>query len=333
MPRTRKTEESDNDAFIIKPHHDRVLLSMYQFQFMTVEQVTRLFYSKNTIADVRRLLHALEDAGYLSSFHEPRPTPFGATPKIYTLSLKGYNHLKKQGAMQLLRFREPNIDELEKNYLFLKHNLAVTNFLIAAKLVEKVTPKIELYEFLHERALKQQQPLIATIERRTPDGEQVTSSDGKVALQTLRLYLDGFLDFRVLVEEKEALKRFCLLLEIDRKTESELDIKRKIRGLLAAVKSGECMKRFGTRNPTIAFVNAVGGVARREQLRSWAEAELKKTKEQRYWTEMFVFTDLQGEGTIDAEKLFLSPVWYLPFQDKPSVLIRIGHVKQIAIGK
>ena len=65
----------------------------------------------------------------------------------------------------------------------------------------------------------------------------------------------------------------------------------------------------------------------------WAEIELKKTKEQRYWTEMFVFTDLPTEGTIDVEQLLLSPVWYLPFQDKPSVLIRVGHDKQIAINK
>ena len=336
MPRARKTDETNEQkkaAFVIKPHHDRILLAMYHYHFMTVEQVTRLLYSSGSISKVRFLLAELATAGYLRFFHEPRPTPVGSTPKIYMLSLQGFNHLKKQGIMQLLRFREPNMDELEKNYLFLKHNLAVTDVLIAAKLVEKMSPRIELYEFLHERVLKQQPPLIASVEKRTPDGEQMIGSDGKGALQTIRLYLDGFLDFRVRVEENQTPKRFCLLLELDRKTESELDIKRKIRGLLTAVKSGECMKRFGTRNPTVAFVNAVGGQARREQLRGWAEAELKKTKEQRYWTEMFLFTDLPLEGTIDAEQLFLSPVWYLPFQEKPTVLIRVGHDKQITIGK
>ena len=90
----------------------------------------------------------------------------------------------------------------------------MTDFLIAAKLVEKVSPRIELYEFLHERVLKQHPPLIATVEKRTPDGAQVHGSDGKVALQTIRLYLDGFLDFRVLVEGSETPKRFCLLLEL-----------------------------------------------------------------------------------------------------------------------
>src|SRR5258708_31304310 len=343
MPRTRKiaeANESKKDAFVPKPHHDRILMAMYQHHFMTVEQVTRLLYSSGSISKVRSLLAALaapkeingkKIEGYLVSFHEPRPTPVGSTPKIYTLSLRGFNHLKKLGVSQLLRFREPDSDELEKNYLFLKHNLAVTDFLIAAKLVEKVSPRIELYELLHERALKQQPPLIATVEKRTPDGEPMLSGDGKVAMQTIRLYLDGFMDFRVSLEDRDKPVRFCLLLELDRKTESELDIRRKIRGLLTAVKSGECLKRFGTRNPTVGFGNAVGGQARREQLKGWAEAELKKTKEPRYWTEMFVFADLPTEGTIDVEELFLSPVWYLPFQDKPSVLIRVGHDKQIAV--
>jgi hypothetical protein len=334
MPRARKTEdikERKADGFVPKPHHDRILEAIYRYHFMTVEQVTRLLYSRGTISTVRALLNELAVNKYLLSFHEPRPTPVGSTPKIYTLSLQGFNHLKKQGASVPTRFREPDVEELEKNYLFLKHNLAVTDFLIAAKVLEKQMPTIQLYGFLHERALKQQPPLTATIEKRTPDGEQMIDTDGKVALSTIRLYLDGFLDFRLRLPDREKPARFCLLLELDRKTESEADIKRKIRGLLIAVKSGECFKRFGTRNPTVAFVNAVGGEARREQLRAWAEAELKKTKEPKYWTEMFVFTDMPGDGIIDCQQLFLSPVWYMPFSDKPSVLIRVGHDKQYEV--
>jgi hypothetical protein len=43
-------------------------------------------------------------------------------------------------------FREPDLSELEKNYLFLRHNLAVTDVLIAAQVLERLYPAIHLYE-------------------------------------------------------------------------------------------------------------------------------------------------------------------------------------------
>lgn len=325
------TSRQKKAGFVVKPHHDRILEAIYLYHFMTVEQVTRLFYSPGTVSTVRTLLGELEKQKYLLSFHEPRPTPFGSTPKIYTLSLQGFNRLKKQGISMPLRFREPDTEELEKNYLFLKHNLAVTDFLIAAKRLEKILPDIQLYEFFHERALKQQPPLTVAIEKWDVKGKQIVDKDGKVTMTTIKLYPDGFLDFRVLVEADKTPKRFCLLLELDRKTESELDIKRKIRGLLAAVKSGECLNRFGAKLPTIAFVNAVGGIHRRDQLKHLAEAELKKTKEQHFWAQMFVFTNLSKENAIDSKELFLSPVWYTPFQDEPTVLFRFGHNRKLKL--
>ena len=111
MPRARKTDETNEqkkDGFVPKPHHDKILTAMYHYHFMTVEQVTRLLYSSGSISKVRFLLAELATAGYLRFFHEPRPTPVGSTPKIYMLSLQGFNHLKKLGVSQLLRFREPN---------------------------------------------------------------------------------------------------------------------------------------------------------------------------------------------------------------------------------
>src|SRR5712692_9315471 len=173
MPRVKKTDETKPAAFSIKPHHDRILEAIYRYQMMTVEQVTRLLYRPGTISTVRALLGELASHEYLLSFHEPRPTPVGSTPKIYILSLRGYNHLKKHGISLPFRFRVPDVSELEKNYLFLRHNLAVTDVLISARMLERLYPSIHLYEFLHERSLKQQEPLIARVEKRTPDGEQV----------------------------------------------------------------------------------------------------------------------------------------------------------------
>ena len=317
MSRVKKTDES-KPAFVIKPHHDRILEAIYRYHFMTVEQVTRLLYSRGSITKVRALLGELASHELLLAFHEPRATPVGSTPKIYMLSLRGYNHLRKHGISLPFRFRVPDVSELEKNYLFLRHNLAVTDVLLSARVLERLYPTIHLYEFLHERSLKQQEPLVAKVEKRTPDGEQVAQKE-QVMFDTIRVYPDGFLDFRIRDSEDGKTKRCCILLEVDRKTESEKDIKRKVRGYLLAIKSEAYKDRFG-RVPTVAFINMVGGEERREHLRAWAESELKKTKEPHFWTEMFVFTDL-SEGNTDSERLFLTPVWYMPFDNKPTVIL------------
>src|SRR5690242_2979202 len=125
MPRVKKAEEK-TALFVPKPHHDRILEAVYRYHFMTVDQVTRLLYSTGTTSTVRALLSELAAHDLLLAFHEPRPTPVGSTPKIYMLSLRGYNHLKKHGISLPFRFRVPDVAELEKNYLFLRHNLAVT---------------------------------------------------------------------------------------------------------------------------------------------------------------------------------------------------------------
>src|SRR5947199_6859823 len=100
MARVQKTDEQKKD-FEPKPHHQRILEAVYKYHFLTVEQVTRLFYSPNTIADVRKVLNAMSQAGYLMFLYLPRATPLGAVPKIYTLVFdheKGYHFDHQKGA-------------------------------------------------------------------------------------------------------------------------------------------------------------------------------------------------------------------------------------------
>jgi len=322
MARVKKTEEKIKAQFVVKPHHERILEAVYKYHFLTVEQVTRLLYSRGTLSTVRSLLSELAEAGYLLFLYLPRPTPTGSVPKIYTLDRKGINYLKTHGFDVSLRFR-PSEQE-EKSYLFLRHTLAVNDFLIAAATLEKTFPGITLHTFIHERVLKREELIKVTFEKLTADGKSVVDKDEKPVLETMRLIPDAFLDFRI-AHDHEKPYRCCVLLELDRATIEEKNFKRKVRGLLTCVKNGECTKRFHTKLPTIAFVNAVGGEKRREQMKKWTEEELKKSKESHFWTQMFVFTDLPD--VIDSEGLFLSDVWYSPFSDKPTVLLSAGHGK------
>jgi Replication-relaxation len=324
MPKAKQTEENaKQEEFVIKPHHDRILEAVLKYHFMTAERVTRLLHKQGTLTTVRSTLGKLAAAEYLIHFYEPRSTPSGAVPKIFVLGSRGFHRLKEQGFKLPLRYQEPDIATLQKNYLFLSHNLAVTDFLLAAKLLEKKYPTIELYDFQHERAIKQEGAMIVTVEKRTAQGTQALDKEGKPAFETVRLYPDGFLDFRIVQPDRAKPYRFCLFLEVDRTTESDEDIRKKIRGYLAAVKSEECLKRFGTRTPTVGFAVARGGVKRRDELRKLAEDECKKLKEKHYFTQMFAFTALP-DGEIDSETLFLSPVWYSPFANRESVIINVG---------
>ena len=322
MARLQKTDEQKKN-FILKPHHGRILETVYKYHFLTVEQVTRLFYSPNTIADVRKVLNALSQAGYLMFLYLPRATPLGAVPKIYTLARTGINHLKQHGYDVTTRFHP--VEQEEKSYLFLKHTLAVNDFLIAAQTLEKKFPAITLHAFIHERVLKREEPIRVTFEKITVEGKTVLDKDEKPVVETVRIIPDAFLDFRIAQPEKEKTYRYCMLLELDRNTTEEKSFKKKIRALLTLAKDDKlCIERFGAKIPTIAFANAVGGERRREQMRHWTEQELRKSKEPHFWTQLFMFTDVLEDTAIDNERLFLSPVWYMPFVGKQAVLLSAG---------
>jgi hypothetical protein len=196
--------------------------------------------------------------------------------------------------------------------------------LLAACTLEKQYPAITLYGYLHERVLKRREPIKVSYELLTTEGKQVRDKDQKPVLETMRLIPDAFLDFRIEQPDTSKTYRYCVLLELDRATIEEKNFRKKIRGLLVFIKSGQSTKHFSAKLPAIAFVNAVGGIKRREQMRKWTEAELKKSKEPHFWTELFMFTDLPENEVIDPETLFLSPVWYTPFQTKPTILFSAG---------
>src|SRR5436305_5347713 len=191
MRKLKHTEENAiQQVFIVNPHHDRILEAVHQYHFMTADRVTRLLHKPGNLTTVRRTLQELADpdVAYLIYLHEPRATPSGAVPKIFMLSRRGYHRLKSQGFKLPVRYQEPDIAELEKNYLFLRHNLAVTDFLIAAKLLEKKYPTIELYDFAHERTIKQEGAMVVRVEKRVQNGTQALDNEDKPGVETIKIY-------------------------------------------------------------------------------------------------------------------------------------------------
>src|SRR6266566_3607959 len=180
---------------------------------MTVAQLVKsLGYSMNSLPTVRtRLLH-LEKKGYLASIILPTVRK-GYFPKIFYLATGGLDILRKQGFDVPHRYHAT--EQKEKQYLFLKHTLAVNDVLIAANLVEKKFPQITLYEFRHERELKRDP------EKFTITLYHETDSDTEQAAvwkqEDFYFVPDGFLDFHIEQEGGKTL-RAAILLELDRDT-------------------------------------------------------------------------------------------------------------------
>src|SRR2546430_9767542 len=98
MPKAKQTEENTKqEEFIVKPHHDRILEAVYKLHLMTADRVTKLLHKPGTLTTDRATLGKLAAAEYLLYFYEPRPTPSGAVPKIFVLGSRGYHRLKEQG--------------------------------------------------------------------------------------------------------------------------------------------------------------------------------------------------------------------------------------------
>jgi protein involved in plasmid replication-relaxation len=109
---------------------ENILKTIYRYYYMTVLQVVKsLGYSVNSLPTVRtRLLH-LEKKGYISAIYLPTVKK-GNFPKIFYLSHGGLDVLRKQGFDVPHRYHAT--EQKEKQYLFLKHTLAVNDVLIAA---------------------------------------------------------------------------------------------------------------------------------------------------------------------------------------------------------
>lgn len=221
------------------------------FHFLTVEQVTRLFYHHGSLTHVRGKLKRLSDLGYLQRLRVPR-TSAGNPPWVYHLARGGIRALQQSEGLERgesLRFRPA--EQREHAYLFLAHTLAVNDVLIAATLLSRTVPQAVLAELQHERDLRQ-----TPVRVRTSAGESMS------------VIPDAWLDFHLAQRA-----RMSIVLELDRGTVGQRAFKRKLRGLLAYA-AGPYQEAFGTSSLTIAIATTASA-SRAKQLRTWCEQVLR----------------------------------------------------------
>lgn len=264
---------------------DALIRAVYDFHYLTVDQVTRLFFSRGSLEHVRVVLKELAEKGYLDRMKMPSSQD-GVKPYVYTLGRKGIRYLKTvAGYSEFARFRPS--EEREHSYLFLAHTLGVNDVLVAAKQLSVRNPDYVLADFLHERVLKRMPVSVRTSEN-----------------ESMAIIPDLWLDFHL-----RATDRASITLEYDRGTVEQRQWRRKIRGLIAFA-DGPYTQAYGSESLTIAIATTAGE-HRAELIRQWVEQELEKAKRNRD-KELFLVLALPS-GEIDSDAFFLNPVWMRPF--------------------
>ena len=253
----------------------------------TTQQLLRLLgYSPASLTYVQTRLKHLVDGGYLERLYLPRARRAGSGPVLYRLRRKSIPILRAQGLQLPYRLRPS--EARDYGYLHLLHTLTVNDLLVAATILARETPGLELTRIVHEREL-QTEPIAVTVSGR---GRQVAP--------------DGFLEFRY----RET--QFCQLLEIDRGSHGQDSWKRKVRGLVGLA-DGPYETRFKTRSLTIVVLTTSGG-ERARQLLNWTIEVLASLNRQELG-ELFCVAALDP-ATFSPRKIFFDRIWRSPGRDE-----------------
>jgi hypothetical protein len=261
-----------------------ILRSLAVFDYLTAEQVTRLCYAAGSFTFVKALLKSLVDAQLVWSLGGRDVN----LPLIYTLSSTGRQFAAVLGAATGKRVRPSEEQDKSHNPYFLKHTIAVTDVLIAARLLSDTVPAIQLTRMYTERELKRK--------------IYVPMSGKSVCLEP-----DAGALFRVTETWQDPPETYedFFHIEVYRTHLREERFKHKIHTYAAYAASPQHTALFHTPALAIAIFCADDHLA--ESLKHWT-AEVLQEGQQVELAERFFFTS-SDPATASPEELFLSPVW------------------------
>jgi hypothetical protein len=290
------------------PVDNLILQYVRQYHFLTARLLVKIHFSKGSLERAQRKLKLLAENGYLARRRLPH-LGVGNPEYIYYLDLKGQHYLKEQGYTGFTRLRKSEIEEM--TYPHLQHALELNDFLITARLLSRSVPEISVAAMQHDLDLKKT-PAKFRYLRRLPDG-------GKIE-ETATIVPDAWLDVRLKLPGAEKQKRRCIVLELDRGTTTNAStFKQKLRAYVHyAVEDGPYYQQFGTNTIIVAYATTAGQ-DRLKMMRSWCEDELQQQRLS-HEAELFRFACLP-DGELDPKQVFCEPMWYIPYEEEPSMLL------------
>jgi hypothetical protein len=188
--------------------------------------------------------------------------------------------------------------------------------LIASRHLEKFESHVHLFEARHEWMLRQAIYKVSLY----------SETQSQLIPETVRFTPDGWLDFRITVSNQT--QQACILLEMDMDTHQKPRFQKKIASYVAFINEGWYEEHFQTTSVVIAFVTPTGD-KRTMQMKQWCEEQLVTTPVYRTTQQptngmsdasLFLFGSVPP-GALSPTEVFLSPIWYAPFDNQPQPLL------------
>jgi hypothetical protein len=304
--------------YLLTPVDSDILKAVWFHHFITAEQILRhRDRSINGLPKMQEKLKVLYEQKYLDRFYQPRYEPHGSLPFVYLLASKGSKYLNDHCGINAHVYYRPS-NNSKRSPLDVPHDLALNEVLIAARHLEKHEPVVHLFEARHEWMLRQE-TFRVTLFRDTQ-----TQRHAESVLFTP----DGFLDFRITTNNQT--QQACILLELDMDTHQKPRFQKKIAAYVSFINSGLYEQAFNTTSVVIAFVTPTGD-KRAMQMKAWCEEQLVHSPVYRTTQQgttgmddagLFLFAAVPS-GALHPPDVFLSPIWYSPFDTKPQALLVI----------
>jgi hypothetical protein len=303
---------------ILTPVDEDILKAVWFHHFITAEQLLRhRDRSINGLAKMQEKLKQLFEAKYLDRFYQPRYEPHGSLPFVYLLASKGIKYLNDQCGIAAHVYYRPS-DNQKRSPLDVPHDLALNEVLIAARHLEKHEPHVKLFEARHEWMLRQEIYKVSLYR----------DTQSQLIREDVRFTPDGWLDFRITAQNQT--QQACILLEMDMDTHQKPRFQKKIASYVAFINEGLYEQHFHTTSVVIAFVTPTGE-KRAMQMKAWCEEQLvsslvfRPTQQRANGmsdASLFLFAAVPP-GALSPTDVFLSPVWYAPFDTQPQTLLVI----------
>jgi Replication-relaxation len=290
---------SSGSDLLIRPADEPILRALLRYHLLTVPQIQRLCYSRGALKHAYARSKRLADGNHIQALDMLRPARRGSGPIVYTLAASGLAHLKAMGVEIAEHFR---LAEMKKySYLFLDHWVGLSDVLVAATLLARAEPGVQIETMIHDRELKHR-PVLVTV-----NGRRVG------------IVPDGWVTF-LLESPTGGRVRAPVAWEVDRGTVERRDWQAKILAYLAGYGhegNGPLLTAFGAHSLTVAVITA-GDDGRQQELLAWTEAVLVGVA-QPHLAELFQFSSL-CPARVQARDFFRNG-WRQPFESKRSPLL------------
>ena len=291
----------------IRKAGERIISALARFDYLTPAQITRLLYAPASLTHVYEQMRSLVDRGYVLTLGGRAVN----LPLIYTLSGNGRQYAAFLGVPpKTTRIRPSEEADKGRNPYFLRHTIAVTDVLIAAKLLSERVPAIQLSRMYTERELKRK--IHVQLPGQTPQG--------KPRFQTICIEPDASCEFEITETWHEKPQTWVDFFHIEvyrNLPPAEWRYKQKIQGYVYAVDEGWHEAFFHIPALSLAVIAATDQMA--ATLKRWTEEVLTEIErpEEGDW---FFFCSL-NPATASPEELFLTPIWEQAFGTTKTPLI------------